>query len=96
MFLSYKTLKKQLKLIYPKPGDEPPAKRPRCSHDDEVSSGAGAVESNEEEEAEVTKEVAEFLKLLDDEIEKFNEFFVQKEEDYVIAWKVMLFKKKII
>ncbi|KAF4351278.1 hypothetical protein CsatB_008153 [Cannabis sativa] len=75
-FLSYKSLKKQLKSFYPKPGNPSSPKRSKLSHAEE-----------EEEEAEVTEEVAVFLKLLNDEIHKFNEFFVQKEEDYIIAWK---------
>ncbi|XP_062098428.1 SPX domain-containing protein 2-like [Humulus lupulus] len=74
-FLSYKSLKKQLKFFYPKSCNKSPPKRSKLSHADD------------EEEAEVTEEVAVFLQLLNDEIHKFNEFFVQKEEDYIIAWK---------
>ncbi|KAL5559805.1 hypothetical protein UlMin_036016 [Ulmus minor] len=89
MFLSYKYLKKQLKLIYPKEGDEPPAKRLRLADGDGDCDGDGgdlaAAEINDD--GEVTKEVADFVKLLREQIEKFNEFFLQKEEDYVIAWK---------
>lgn len=74
-FLSYKDLKKQLKLIYPK-GDEHPSKRARSE------GGAGG------EASDVTKEVTDFVRLLEDEIEKFNAFFVEKEEEYVIKLKV--------
>ncbi|PON81430.1 SPX domain containing protein [Trema orientale] len=94
-FLSYKSLKQQLNLIYPKPtaacGDEPPPKRSKLSRADVADSSdrESKEEEEEEEEAEVTKEVnaAEFLKRLEEEIDKFNDFFVEKEEDYVIAWK---------
>ncbi|KAF7830290.1 SPX domain-containing protein 2-like [Senna tora] len=67
-FLSYKDLKKQLKLICPKDGEIPPTKRPRL--DD-----AAQDESNAEAE------------LLEVEIDKFNFFFTEKEEEYVIKWK---------
>ncbi|KAL5577676.1 hypothetical protein UlMin_019375 [Ulmus minor] len=83
MFLSYKSLKKQLKLIYPKDGDEPVAKRLRLADRGDLATG----ESNVEGEGEVTKEVADFLKLLHQEIDKINDFFVQKEEYYIIEWK---------
>lgn len=33
------------------------------------------------------KEVNDFVKMLEDEIDKFNAFFVDKEEEYVITWK---------
>ncbi|XP_028779306.1 SPX domain-containing protein 1 [Neltuma alba] len=69
-FLSYKDLKKQLKLICPKDGDVPSTKRPKLDG-----------------EAELTKEVNDFLKLLEVEIDKFNSFFVEKEEEYVIKLK---------
>lgn len=69
-FLSYKDLKKQLKLIAP--NDSSSNKRRRF----------------DDEGGEVTKEVNDFLKLLEVEIEKFNAFFVEKEEEYVITWKV--------
>ncbi|KAJ9702573.1 hypothetical protein PVL29_004352 [Vitis rotundifolia] len=73
-FLSYKDLKKQLKLIYPKVDDAHPNKRAR-------SDGGGG------EASDVTKEVTDFVRLLEDEIEKFNIFFVEKEEEYVIKLK---------
>ncbi|XP_034684654.1 SPX domain-containing protein 1-like [Vitis riparia] len=73
-FLSYKDLKKQLKLIYPKADDAHPNKRAR-------SDGGGG------EVSDVTKEVTDFVRLLEDEIEKFNIFFVEKEEEYVIKLK---------
>ncbi|KAJ8535492.1 hypothetical protein K7X08_023212 [Anisodus acutangulus] len=54
-FLSYKDLKKQLKL-----DDD--------DDDDEVNN---------------------FVKLLEEEIDKFNTFFLEKEEDYIIKWKIL-------
>lgn len=76
-FLSYKDLKKQLKLIAPKDAENPPGKKPRLD-----PSGDG--------DGEVTKEVKDFLKLLEVEIDKFNGFFVEKEEEYIIKWKVTI------
>lgn len=73
-FLSYKDLKKQLKLIVPK-DDSSSSKRRRLDDDGVI-------------EGEVSKEVNDFLRLLEVEIEKFNGFFVEKEEEYVIKWKV--------
>lgn len=86
-FLSYKDLKKQLQLIYPKDaGDKPPpAKKSKLP-----VGGADSVEpENNEEGGEVTKEVSDFVRLLEEEIEKFNGFFVDQEEEYVIKWKVI-------
>lgn len=82
-FLSYKDLKKQLKLICPKAGGKPPNKRPRLEGPDLTDGGdCGCRERNE-----VAKEVIDFVCLLEDEVEKFNAFFVEKEEEYVIKWK---------
>ncbi|OIW14394.1 hypothetical protein TanjilG_15748 [Lupinus angustifolius] len=57
-FLSYKDLKKQLKLIDP--------------HHSSL---------------QVSQQVKDFLKLLELEIDKFNSFFVDKEEEYIIKLK---------
>ncbi|KAK8597468.1 hypothetical protein V6N13_094875 [Hibiscus sabdariffa] len=79
-FLPYKDLKKQLKLIYPKDGnDKQPNKRSRL---DSTGGGDGGFK-----EGEVSKEVMDFVLLLEVEVEKFNAFFVEKEEDYVIKWR---------
>lgn len=83
-FLSYKDLKKQLKLIYPKDGDKPPNKRPRL---DFALDGTDCEDRREDSGGEVTKEVIDFVRLLEDEMEKFNSFIVEKEEDFVIKWK---------
>ena len=80
-FLSYKDLKKQLKLIYPT--HQPNNKRRRLDHP--IST------ADEESETQVSKELVDFLRLLEVEIDKFNAFFVDKEEEYVIRWKVMCF-----
>ncbi|XP_050220525.1 SPX domain-containing protein 1-like [Mercurialis annua] len=79
-FLSYKDLKKQLKLIYPKDGDKPLNKRRRLDPDH----GDGKLDGEDEV---VTKEVIDFIRVLEDEMEKFNSFIVEKEEDFVIKWK---------
>lgn len=93
-FLAYKLLKKQLNLFYPKAGagandgDEPLAKRRKISDsNDTADDGDSAAGAENSEEARESKAVDDFVRLLQDEIEKFNEFFVQKEEDFVIAWK---------
>ncbi|KAK9683598.1 hypothetical protein RND81_10G152000 [Saponaria officinalis] len=73
-FLSYKHLKKHLKLINVPSHDDHdsrPIKRPKFTSQNDV----------------VSKEVDEFVLLLEVEIEKFNSFVVEKEEEYVIRWK---------
>ncbi|KAL9675593.1 hypothetical protein QQ045_003795 [Rhodiola kirilowii] len=80
-FLSYKDLKKQLKRIYPKE-NESSRKRPRIE-DRGVADGGEAAGNPAEEEVEVD----EFVRGLENEVEKFNSFFVDKEEEYVIRWK---------
>lgn len=77
-FLSYKELKKRLKLINPSVAavddSSRPEKRRRLS--------AGENMSDEE---------IDFLNLLEDELEKFNSFFVEKEEEYIIRLKVIIY-----
>ena len=70
-FLSYKDLKKQLKLICPR---------------DTLN-----LNSSPHLDAHVTKQVNNFLHLLEVEKDKFNTFFVEKEEEYIIKWKVYIF-----
>lgn len=82
-FLSYKELKKRLKLIDPKAGDRP-NKRLRLDVGD-------CSEAGEKEAGDMTKEEVDFIKLLEDELEKFNTFFVEKEEEYIIRLKVFFF-----
>lgn len=84
-FLSYKELKKRLKLLQPKKAGERPEKRPRfdectASGDDNKASASG-----------MSREEVDFISLLEDEMEKFNTFFVEKEEEYIIRLKVSLF-----
>lgn len=87
-FLSYKDLKKQLKLIYPEKQqlncDGGINKRLRIEGPEETDGGDCASSKEDNEEA---KEVNDFVKLLEDEIDKFNAFFLEKEEEYVIKWK---------
>ncbi|CAN7038091.1 unnamed protein product [Brassica rapa subsp. trilocularis] len=70
-FLSYKDLKKRLKLITSATQDRP-TKRLRV--DAECSLG-------------MSKEEISFIQLLEDELEKFNNFFVEKQEEYIIRLK---------
>ncbi|CAG7881351.1 unnamed protein product [Brassica rapa] len=68
-FLSYKELKKKLKLLEPRGGVENrPNKRSRSDTDP-------------------TKEELDFIRLLEEELDKFNSFFVEKEEEYIIRLK---------
>ncbi|CAN8246932.1 unnamed protein product [Cochlearia groenlandica] len=76
-FLSYKDLKKKLKLMEPRVADNRPNKRSRSDPD--------SVESDPT--AGMTKEELDFIRLLEDELEKFNSFFVEKEEEYIIRLK---------
>ncbi|CAI9780422.1 unnamed protein product [Fraxinus pennsylvanica] len=80
-FLSYKELKKKLKLIEPKgpcfsSGEEGRAKKKQKA-DSELADGREAM----------TEAEANFVKLLEDELEKFNAFFVEKEEECIITLK---------
>ncbi|KAI9192710.1 hypothetical protein LWI28_026849 [Acer negundo] len=90
-FLLYKDLKKQLKLIHPKDAqkqqllsDGGSNKRPRLDGPDKADGGDCGCSGEENEE---TRRLNQFVKLLEDEMDKFNAFFVEKEEEYVIKWK---------
>lgn len=74
-FLSYKELKKKLKLVKPaaKLGEEPLAKRPRI------------------DVGQMSKEESDFRISLENEVHKFNAFFVEKEEECIIRLKVPIF-----
>ncbi|TQD97186.1 hypothetical protein C1H46_017275 [Malus baccata] len=78
-FLSYKELKKRLKLIEPKAADRP-AKRPRID-----PSAADFNDGGNKEDISAAE--INFIQLLEDELEKFNSFFVEKEEEYIIRLK---------
>ncbi|XP_030553057.1 SPX domain-containing protein 1-like [Rhodamnia argentea] len=77
-FLSYKELKRRLKSIHPRPGERL-SKRPRRA-DAYADSGCCCLEP-------MLAEEVEFVRLLEDELEKFNAFFVEKEEEYIIRLK---------
>jgi SPX domain protein involved in polyphosphate accumulation len=79
-FLSYKDLKKRLKLIGAGNGAERQPKRARRDDSGEADAAAAA--------AAMTPEEAEFMQLLEAELDKFNSFFVEKEEEYIIRQKV--------
>ncbi|KAJ8471052.1 hypothetical protein OPV22_025395 [Ensete ventricosum] len=79
-FLSYKDLKRRLKLIAAGGGGERPAKRPRVADDDRAASSAP-------EDSALPEEEEDFMRLLESELDKFNYFFVEKEEEYIIRQK---------
>ena len=103
-FLSYKDLKKRLKLIEPSSAERPPpSKRPRLTppdggaaddaggkgrggEEDSSSAGAGAAGTS----ALMTDEEEGFISLLEAEIDKFNAFFMEQEEEYIIRQKVRI------
>lgn len=89
-FLSYKDLKKQLKIIYPEEStidcSGRPSKRQRLGNGDD-----GKEREIDDGDCEVTKEVIDFVDLLEEEIDKFNGFFVDNEENYIIRLKVLSF-----
>ncbi|KAL7093585.1 hypothetical protein ACP275_11G048200 [Erythranthe tilingii] len=76
-FLSYKELKKRLKLIEPKPS---PCDEERAQKRRRLDDGGG-------DRVAMTEEEVDFVQLLEDELEKFNAFFVEKEEEYIIRLK---------
>ncbi|CAD6339075.1 unnamed protein product [Miscanthus lutarioriparius] len=78
-FLSYKDLKKRLKLIGAGNGAERQPKRARLDDAGEADASAAA--------AAMTPEEVEFMRLLEAELDKFNSFFVEKEEEYIIRQK---------
>ncbi|XWS17144.1 hypothetical protein CRYUN_Cryun33cG0043200 [Craigia yunnanensis] len=80
-FLSYKELKKKLKLIEPK-SSKRPNKRLRL---DENS--GDVVDAGDKVGDGMSRAETDFIKLLEDELEKFNTFFVEKEEEYIIRSK---------
>ncbi|URE45772.1 SPX domain-containing protein 1 [Musa troglodytarum] len=84
-FLSYKDLKKRLKLISGG-GGERLAKRPKVA--DDVGPGDRDPSSAPESAATpVVEEEEDFMRLLEAELDKFNTFFVEKEEEYIIRQK---------
>lgn len=83
-FLSYKDLKKKLKLIEPKRSTSSGDGDRACKR---MKLVAGDSDKATEKEPMTDAEV-EFVNLLEDELEKFNSFFVEKEEEYIIRLKV--------
>ncbi|TKW22515.1 hypothetical protein SEVIR_4G233400v4 [Setaria viridis] len=85
-FLSYKDLKKRLKLIGAGAGSGAERQPKRARREDggkaDASSGAPAAAA-----AAMTPEEADFMQLLEAELDKFNSFFVEKEEEYIIRQK---------
>ncbi|KAL9224456.1 hypothetical protein vseg_000485 [Gypsophila vaccaria] len=95
-FLSYKDLKKKLKLIVPKinnnnNNNNNNKENIHDHHDDHDDRAIKRRRIDEEcvikSEEGMTKEEVNFIRLLEDELEKFNSFFVEKEEEYIIRLK---------
>ncbi|PKA46765.1 SPX domain-containing protein 1 [Apostasia shenzhenica] len=96
-FLSYKDLKKRLKLIGATSSPHRPIKRPRLDHQNGTNNTTdtaspcflGGGEDNRLCTAvtALTQEEEDFLNLLEAELDKFNTFFVEKEEEYIIRQK---------
>ncbi|TYI72184.1 hypothetical protein E1A91_D07G042900v1 [Gossypium mustelinum] len=84
-FLSYKELKKKLKLIEPNSGERP-NKRVKLDGNSGDVAGAGDKVGVFDRDGMSTEET-DFIKLLENELEKFNTFFVEKEEEYIIRLK---------
>ncbi|KAJ7978918.1 SPX domain-containing protein [Quillaja saponaria] len=78
-FLSYKDLKKRLKLLEP-------AKGGGSAGDGERPNKRARIDAASDEDG-MSQEEIEFRKLLEDELEKFNTFFLEKEEEYIIRLK---------
>ncbi|XVE98324.1 hypothetical protein REPUB_Repub03eG0096300 [Reevesia pubescens] len=81
-FLSYKELKKKLKLVEPKSGDRPNKRLRLDENSGDVVDAVDKVDGDG-----MSREETDFIKLLEDELEKFNTFFVEKEEEYIIKLK---------
>lgn len=89
-FLSYKDLKKQLKIIYPEESAIDCSGRP-CKRQKLGDGDDGKEREIYDGDCEVSKEVIDFVELLEEEIDKFNGFFVDNEENYIIRLKVLSF-----
>nr|WET17596.1 SPX5 [Phoebe bournei] len=79
-FLSYKELKKRLKEVIQINGGES-NKRPRLDRE------YGGEMGEREGDVRTTWEEMDFVRLLEEEIKKLNDFFVEKEEEYIIRLK---------
>lgn len=78
-FICYKQLKKQLNLIDPM---SRPRKRTRVSVGDVFDTRNGRNDAN------LMRVNIGFTRLLDQELQKVNTFYIDKEEDYIIRLKV--------
>ncbi|KAK6941662.1 SPX domain [Dillenia turbinata] len=87
-FLSYKELKKRLKLIgNPKRERENGGEDRDYDEEKRPEKRQRVEEETETEESTMSREEVDFEKLLEAELEKFNTFFVEKEEEYIIRLK---------
>ncbi|XP_050214798.1 SPX domain-containing protein 1-like [Mercurialis annua] len=85
-FLSYKELKKRLKLIEPNK-DRPNKRQKLDAPAGESFDGFSGNTGDNNSDGPMTEEEIYFIKLLEDELEKFNTFFVEQEEEYIIRLK---------
>ncbi|XP_078432389.1 SPX domain-containing protein 1-like [Wolffia australiana] len=88
-FISYKDLKKRLKLIEPSSasGASPnPSKRPRLALSDSAASD-DALDGRVDDASTISAAEEGFMRLLEAELDKFNTFFVEQEEEYIIRQK---------
>ncbi|PIA65702.1 hypothetical protein AQUCO_00100894v1 [Aquilegia coerulea] len=86
-FLSYKELKKRLKLIDSKKkidGEEDGGNVERSQKRLKLSSSESDGEGNKEI---ISRDEIDFIRFIDAEMDKFNNFFVDKEERYIIKLK---------
>ncbi|CAN6201178.1 unnamed protein product [Urochloa humidicola] len=80
-FLSYKDLKKRLKLIGAGGAGSGVERQPKRARREDAG------EADAPSAAAMTPEEADFMRLLEAELDKFNSFFVEKEEEYIIRQK---------
>ncbi|KAG2279152.1 hypothetical protein Bca4012_012048 [Brassica carinata] len=87
-FLCYKPLKKLLKYYpYPPPSDDSGQIDSRQVFADttNLSSSAAADDDDDDDVARPAEDLqGSFVRILNEELEKFNDFYVDKEEDFVI------------
>ncbi|XP_057818832.1 SPX domain-containing protein 1 [Cryptomeria japonica] len=93
-FIAYKRLKKLLKVIAPKAQDEGISQVPRKRQRIETQGESHSSTSRSSDgldltflKYKLTAEEVDFIQLLYPELEKFNHFFMEKEEEYIIHQK---------
>lgn len=92
-FLCYKPLKKLLK-YYPHPppssADDSPHIDSRQVFADTTNLSPSAAADDDDDAARPAEDLqGSFVRILNEELEKFNDFYVDKEEDFVIRLQVL-------